>query len=305
MIMDHVEFDRDPPTNLTTMVMAYGGWIDAGQAATGALRHLVRDLSATRVARIDPEQFFVFTQERPDVKMREDGGRDIHWPRSEFFACHPWEGRDGLLLFCGPEPHQRWRTYTKAFLDVAERCGVKRIISIGALLAGAPHTRPIRVTGRSNDPTWRSVLESWGVYRRPTYEGPTGISTILLDAAERRGISNLGFMGQAPHYLQNGENPAAIQALLGCVARLLHLTLDMSKFAEAIQEFRTQCDREVARNRATREHVQQLEQQYDATASEEGQAPAIGEVDSDKLMQELQDFLRGQREGGPEGGGSR
>jgi proteasome assembly chaperone (PAC2) family protein len=305
MIMDHVEFDRDPPTNLTTMVMAYGGWIDAGQAATGALRHLVRDLSATRVARIDPEQFFVFTQERPDVKMREDGGRDIQWPRSEFFACHPWEGRDGLLLFCGPEPHQRWRTYTKAFLDVAERCGVKRIISIGALLAGAPHTRPIRVTGRSNDPTWRSVLESWGIYRRPTYEGPTGISTILLDAAERRGISNLGFMGQAPHYLQNGENPAAIQALLGSVARLLHLTLDMSKFAEAIQEFRTQCDREVARNRATREHVQQLEQQYDATASEEGQAPAIGEVDSDKLMQELQDFLRGQREGGPEGGGVR
>jgi proteasome assembly chaperone (PAC2) family protein len=305
MIMDHVEFDRDPPTNLTTMVMAYGGWIDAGQAATGALRHLVRDLSATRVARIEPEQFFVFTQERPDVKMREDGGRDIQWPRSEFFACHPWEGRDGLLLFCGPEPHQRWRTYTKAFLDVAERCGVKRIISIGALLAGAPHTRPIRVTGRSNDPTWRSVLESWGIYRRPTYEGPTGISTILLDAAERRGISNLGFMGQAPHYLQNGENPAAIQALLGSVARLLHLTLDMSKFAEAIQEFRTQCDREVARNRATREHVQQLEQQYDATASEEGQAPAIGEVDSDKLMQELQDFLRGQREGGPEGGGAR
>jgi proteasome assembly chaperone (PAC2) family protein len=305
MIMDHVEFDRDPPTNLTTMVMAYGGWIDAGQAATGALRHLVRDLSAARVARIDPEQFFVFTQERPDVKMREDGGRDIHWPRSEFFACHPWEGRDGLLLFYGPEPHQRWRTYTTAFLDVAERCGVKRIVSIGALLAGAPHTRPIRVTGRSNDPTWRSVLESWGIYRRPTYEGPTGISTILLDAAERRGISNLGFMGQAPHYLQNGENPAAIQALLACVARLLHLTLDMSKFAEAIQEFRTQCDREVARNRATREHVQQLEQQYDATASEEGQAPAIGELDSDKLMQELQDFLRGQREGGPEGGGAR
>jgi proteasome assembly chaperone (PAC2) family protein len=305
MIMDHVEFDRDPPKNLTTMVMAYGGWIDAGQAATGALRHLVRDLSATRVARIDPEPFFVFTQERPEVRMREDGGRDIHWPRSEFFACHPWEGRDGLLLFCGPEPHQRWRTYTKAFLDVAESCGVKRIISIGALLAGAPHTRPIRVTGRSNDPTWRSVLESWGIYRRPTYEGPTGISTILLDASERRGISNLGFMGQAPHYLQNGENPAAIQALLASVARLLHLTLDMSKFAEAIQEFRTQCDREVARNRATREHVQQLEQQYDATASEEGQAPAIGELDSDKLMKELQDFLRGQREGGSEGGGAR
>src|SRR5207249_1801278 len=176
MIMDHVEFDREPPANLTTMVMAFGGWIDAGQAATGALRHLVRDLSATRLAWIDPEQFFVFTQERPEVRLRADGERNIHWPRSEFFAWQPGNGRDGLLLFCGVEPHQKWRTYTKAFLDVAERCGVRRIVSIGALLAGAPHTRPIRVTGRSSDPAWRSVLEAWGIYRRPSYEGPTGIS---------------------------------------------------------------------------------------------------------------------------------
>ena len=299
--MDHVEFDRDPPTNLTTMVMAYGGWIDAGQAATGALRQLVRDLSAARVARIDPEQFFVFTQERPEVKMRDDGNRDIYWPRSEFFACAPAEGRDGLLLFCGPEPHQRWRAYTTAFLDLAERCGVRRIVSLGALLAGAPHTRPIRVTGRCTDPTWRSVLEAWGIYRRPTYEGPTGISTVLLDAAEQRGISHLGFMGQAPHYLQSAENPAAIHALLTYVARLLHLSPDLSQFTEAMKDFRTQCDRAVARDRATREHVQQLEQQYDATAGEEQSTLPNEELDSEKLMQELQDFLRVQRERGEEG----
>jgi proteasome assembly chaperone (PAC2) family protein len=301
MIMDHVEFDREPPANLTTLVMAFGGWIDAGQAATGALRHLVRDLSAARLARIDPEQFFMFTQERPDVRMRSDESREIHWPRSEFFASPPGDGREGLLLFSGPEPHQRWRTYAKAFLDVAERCGVKRIVSLGALLAGAPHTRPVRVTARSTDPGWRSLVEAWGIYRRPTYEGPTGISTILLDAAEQRGISHLGLMGQAPHYLQNNENPAAIEALVTYVARLLHLKPDMSHFAEAIQEFRTQCDREVARNRASREHVQQLEQQYDATTSEEQQALPDGELDSEKLMQDLQEFLRRQREGG--GGG--
>jgi proteasome assembly chaperone (PAC2) family protein len=298
MTMDHAEFDREPPANLTTMVIAFGGWIDAGQAATGALRHLARDLAAPRLAWIDPEEFFVFTQERPDVRLRADGGREIQWPRSEFFACHP-EGRpDGLLLFCGPEPHQRWRSYTKAFLDVAERCGVRRIVSLGALLAGAPHTRPIRVTARCTDPAWRSVVEGWGIYRRPTYEGPTGISTVVLDAAERRGMSYVGLMGQAPHYLQNGENPAAIQALLTYVARLLHLSPDMSHFAEAIQDFRTQCDREVARNNAT-EQVRQLEQEYDAAAGEEeGQTLPDGELDSEKLMQELEDFLRGQREGG-------
>src|SRR2546425_3690742 len=301
--MDHVAFDREPPATLTTMVMAFGGWVDAGRAATGALRHLVSDLGAERLASIDSEEFFVLTQERPEVRLRADGEREIQWPRSEFFAWRGLrqDGGDGLLLFCGPEPHQRWRTYTKAFLDVAERCGVRRIVSLGALLAGAPHTRPIRVTGRTSDPAWRSVLEAWGIYHRPSYEGPTGISTVVLDAADRRGMTHLGLMGQAPHYLQNNENPAAIQALLTYVARLLNVSPDMSHFAEAIQDFRTQCDREVARNRATREHVQQLEQQYDATAGEERQPLPDGELDSEKLMQDLQDFLRGQREGGEAG----
>jgi proteasome assembly chaperone (PAC2) family protein len=297
MVMDHVEFDREPPRNLTTLVVAFGGWIDAGRAATGALRHLVSDLQAARVARIEPEEFFVFTLQRPEVRMRADGGRDIHWPRSEFFAW-PGAGRDGVLFFSGPEPHQRWQTYTKAFLDVAERCGVKTIVSLGALLAGAPHTRPIRVTGRGSDPAARAKLEAWGIYRPPTYEGPTGISSVVLDAAERRGIHHVGFMGQAPHYLQDSENPAAIQVLVSYVARLLDLTVDMSQFSEAIQEFQKQCDQAVARDRATREHVRKLEQEYDAEAGESSQSLPDGELDSDKLMQELQDFLRKQREGG-------
>src|SRR5947207_10543462 len=110
MIMDNVVFDHEPPANLTTLVVAFGGWIDAGRAATGALRHLVRDLGAARLARIEPEEFFVFTQERPEVRLRADGGRDILWPRSEFFASHPGDGRDGLLLLSGPEPHQKWNT---------------------------------------------------------------------------------------------------------------------------------------------------------------------------------------------------
>jgi proteasome assembly chaperone (PAC2) family protein len=287
MMMDNVEFDSEPPANLTTLVIAFGGWIDAGRAATGALRHLVRELPAERVARIDPEEFFVFTQERPEVRLREDGGRDIHWPRSEFFAWSPEDGRDGLLLFSGPEPHQKWRTYTKAFLDVAERCGVKRLVSLGALLAGAPHTRPVRVTARCSDAASRSVLEAWGIYRPPTYE--------------RRGIQHVGFMGQAPHYLQGSENPAAILALVTCVARLLHLSPDMSHFDEAIQDFRKQCDRAVAKDRATREHVQQLEQEYDAASGEERPPLPDEALDSDKLMREVEDFLRKQREGGTAG----
>jgi proteasome assembly chaperone (PAC2) family protein len=280
---------------LTTLIMAFGGWVDAGRAATGALRHLVRDLPAAPLARINPEEFFVFTLERPEVRLKPDGDRDIQWPPSEFFAWHPADRQDGLLLFCGPEPHQRWRTYTKAFLDVVERCGVRRIVSLGALLASAPHTRPVRVTARCTDGASRSLLEAWGIYRRPTYEGPTGITSVVLEAAERREMQHVGFMAQAPHYLQGSENPAAIHALVTYAARLLHVSPDMSHFAKAIQEFRAQCDVAVARDRATREHVRQLEQEYDA---EERPPLPDEELDSEKLMREVEDFLRGQREGG-------
>jgi proteasome assembly chaperone (PAC2) family protein len=296
--MDHVAFDREPPVSLTTMVMAFGGWIDAGRAATGALRHLVRDLRAEQLARIDPEAFFVFTQERPEVRLRPDGDREIHWPPSEFFAWNPGDGREGLLLFSGPEPHQRWRTYATAFLDVAARCGVRRIVSVGALLAGAPHTRPVRVTARCTDAASRAVLEGWGIYRRPTYQGPTGISSVVLDAAERREIQYVGFMAEAPHYLEDAENPAAIHALVTYVARLLRLKPDMSHFPEAIREFRAQCDRAVAGDRAAREHVRQLEQEYDAAAGPEREPLPPEELDAEKLMREVEDYVRRQREEG-------
>ena len=295
-MMEHVHFDREPST-LPTMVMAFGGWVDAGRAATGALRHLARDLEATRLAWIEPEDFFVFTQERPEVRMNPEGHRDIHWPRSEFLASRPAGERDGLLLFSGPEPHQRWRTYTTAFLDVAARCGVTRIISLGALLASAPHTRPVRVTARCTDSGSRALLEAWGIYRPPTYQGPTGITSVILDEAERRGIQHVGFMGQAPHYLQDSENPAAIQSLVSYTARLLGVTLDMSEFAEAIREFRTRCDRAVANDRSAREHVRKLEKEYDEEAAA-AQPPDGGELDSATLIKELEEFLRKQRESG-------
>lgn len=295
--MNYVAFHREPPSNLTTMVVAFGGWIDAGEAATGALRHLVCHLSAAHLASIDPEEFCVFTQERPEVRMSAAGHRTIRWPRSEFYAWQPPDGRPGLLLFRGMEPNQRWRTYTQTFLDVAERCGVKRIVSLGALLAGSPHTRPPRVTGRSTAPDWQALLKEWGIYRRPSYQGPTGISTVILDAATHRGMTSLSFMGQAPHYLQGTENPAVVQALLAYVTRLLGLRLDVSQFDTAIKAFRAQCDQAVADDPSIQEHVRELEQEYDSTADHGLHTLRDEDLDAQQLMQEVEDFLREEREG--------
>ena len=295
--MDSVEFHCEPPSNLSTMVLAFGGWIDAGEAVTGAMRYLVRQPTATPLASIDPEDFFDFTQVRPVVGLTAEGERVIRWPRSAFWTWQPPEGRAGLLLFRGMEPQRRWRTYATALLDVAERCGVRRIVSLGALVAAVPHTRPTRVTGSSTDPAWHALLEEWGVYRRLRYEGPTGIASVVLDAARRCGMTSLSLMGQAPHYLQGATNPAVSRALLTYVTRLLSLELDMSQLDTAVKAFRTRCDQVVAQDAATQAYVRQLEQDYDTTVDEVPRPQRDGDFNPEQLMQELEDFLREEREG--------
>src|SRR5215471_14164075 len=213
MRMDEVEFHCEPPTTLPTMVVAFGGWVDAGEAATSALRSLVRQLAATPLATIDPEAFVDCTTLRPIVHLTAEGERIIRWPRIAFWTWQPPAGGAGLLLFRGVEPQRRWRTYATLLLDVAARCGVQRIVSLGAVLAAVPHTRPSLVTGSSTDPAWHARLEACGIRtRRSRYEGPTGIATVVVDAATRHGLSSLTVRGQAPHYLGGAANPAVRRA---------------------------------------------------------------------------------------------
>src|SRR3989454_3757654 len=207
-MMDAVEFYREPPSNVPTLVTAFGGWIDAGEAATGALRSLVRQLAAVPLASIDPEDFVDFTQVRPVVRLTAAGERTIRWPRNAFWLWQPPAGGAGLLLFRGLEPQRRWRTYTTLLPDVAARCGVQRIVSLGAVLAAVPHTRPPRVTGSSTDPAWHARLEAYGIRtRRSRYEGPTGMATVVVDAATRRGLPSLTLRGNWLQVLGTTETP--------------------------------------------------------------------------------------------------
>ncbi len=298
--MDEVTFHREPPSNIPTMVTALSGWIDAGEAATGAMRFLVRQLAATPLAAIDPEDFVDFTQVRPVVRLTAAGERTIRWPRNAFWLWQP-EGGAGLLLFRGLEPQRRWRTYATLLLDIAARCGVQRIVSLGAVLAAVPHTRPPRVTGSSPDHAWQALLEACGMRtRRSRYEGPTGIATIIMDAAQRRGMTSCTVRGQAPHYLQRATNPAVSRALLTAVSRLLDLELDLSPFEAAVRAFRTQCDQAVAQDAAVQAYVRQLEQDYDATGDETPRRRREDDFNPEQLMHELEDFLRQERDRGAE-----
>jgi len=296
--MDAIEFHGEPPSNLSTMVVAFGGWVDAGDAATGALRSLVRQLAATPLATIDPEDFVDFTQVRPVVRLSAEGERTIRWPRIALWTWQPPDGGAGLLLLRGVEPQLRWRTYATLLLDVAARCGVQRIVSLGAVLEAVPHTRPPQVTGSSPDPAWQARFEACGIRtRRSRYEGPTGIATIVMDAARQRGMASCTVRGPAPHYLGNATNPAVRRALLLAVAQLLDLELDVAPFEAAVRAFRTQCDQAVAQDAATQAYVRQLEQAYDATGDETPRRRREDALNPEQLMHELEDFLREEREG--------
>jgi proteasome assembly chaperone (PAC2) family protein len=301
MHMDEVAFHREPPSHIPTLVTAFSGWIDAGEAATDAMRFLVRQLSAEPLADIDLEDFVDFTQVRPVVRLSAEGERTIRWPRSTFWLWQPPEPHAGLLLFRGQEPQRRWRAYAAALLEVAARCGVQRIVSLGAMLADLPHTRPPRVTGSSTDPHWQAQFEACGMMtRRSRYEGPTGIASVMLEAARRRGMASLTVMGQAPHYLQGTTNPAMRRALLTTVARLLDLALDVSPLEAAVQAFRTRCDQAVAQDAAIQAYVRQLEQAYDATGDETPCPHRDDAFNPEQLMHELEDFLRQERDRGAE-----
>jgi proteasome assembly chaperone (PAC2) family protein len=278
-------------------VTAFSGWINAGEAATDALRFLVRQLAAEPLATIDLEDFVDFTQVRPVVRLTAEGERTIRWPRSAFWLWQPPEPRAGLLLFRGLEPQRRWRAYATALLEVAARCGVQRIVSLGAMLADLPHTRPLRVTGSSTDPHWHAQFEAWGMARRSRYEGPTDIASVMMEAARHRGIALMTLMGQVPHYLQGTTNPAMRQALLKVVARLLDLELDVSPLDAAVQAFRTRCDQAVAQDAATQAYVRQLEQAYDTPGDETPHPRRDDDFNPEQLMHELEDFLRQEREG--------
>ena len=296
--MNDIEFHGEPPSNTPTMVVAFGGWVDAGEAATGALRSLVRQLAATPLATIDPEAFVDFTTIRPVVRLSAEGQRRIRWPRIAFWTWQPPAGGAGLLLFRGVEPQQRWRTYATLLLDVAARCGVQRIVSLGAVLAAVPHTRPPQVTGSSTDPAWQARVEACGIRtRRSRYEGPTGIATVVADAATRRGLPTLTLRGQAPHYLGGATNPAVSRALLTALADLLDLELDVAPFETAVRAFRTQCDQAVAKDAAVQAYVRQLEQDYDTPSDEAPRPRRDDDFSPEQLMHELEDFLRQEREG--------
>jgi proteasome assembly chaperone (PAC2) family protein len=275
-----------PALRRPVLISAFRGWNDGGQAATVAAAYLARQWDATRFADIDPESFMDFQAVRPTVTL--DGGltRRIEWPENVFFhAPVPGADRDAVILL-GVEPNYRWRAFTDLVVGLARDLGVELVVTLGALLADVPHTRPAPVTGAATDPR---LVEELGL-QLSRYEGPTGIVGVLHDACRSADLRSVSLWSAVPHYVSLAPSPRAAKALCVRLSDLRGVPIPTVELDEAEEEYAAQVSEAVASDPETQAYVEELEQRADSLESfaDEGQLPT-GEALADELTRFLRD----------------
>jgi proteasome assembly chaperone (PAC2) family protein len=282
--MDVVHWESRPALRRPVLVVAFQGWNDAAEGATVAARFLSRAWGARRFASIDPEEFYDFTETRPHVRLEDGHLRRISWPANELEAAAlPGSQRDVVFLH-GVEPQLRWRTFTNVVLDVAKALDVDLVVSLGALLAAVPHTRPVRIVGTAADP---EVVERLGL-RRSTYEGPTGIVGVLHAAMREAGVASASLWANAPHYLPQTRSPKVALALVEEVARLLGTSVPTTELDLAAAAY----ERQVAELMETEDEIAEYIRQLELAADEE----RLDEVaEGESLAAEAERYLREHR----------
>jgi proteasome assembly chaperone (PAC2) family protein len=282
--VDPLAWEGDPPQlRSPTLVAAFAGWNDAAGAATAALEAVAMSVDAEPVAQVDPEEFFDFQVSRPTIRLTEGQTREIDWPQNALYAARvPAADRD-LVLVSGIEPNLRWRGFAKAILDAAERLEVQLVVTLGALLADVPHTRPVPITGLASDP---ELVDRLGL-SRSSYEGPTGIIGVIHDACRRRGVTSASVWAAVPHYVAAVPNPKAALALLRRLEGFTGLEVDASGLEEAVERYERQVDRAVSANPEIEQLVQRLEEEQDTSPEFTEDVPS-----GDVIARDFQRFLR-------------
>ncbi len=279
---DELRIHDRPSLTRPVLIAAFRGWNDGGQGASLAGGFLAKSWQAERFAEIDPEDFYDFSSTRPHVTLVDGITRRIDWPENAFFhAPLPGTDRNAVLLL-GIEPGLRWRGFTALVVELAKELGVEMLVSLGALLADVPHTRPAPVTGSATDP---DLVQDLGL-STSRYEGPTGIVGVLHDAFREEGIPSISLWAAVPHYVSLTPSPRAAQALCDRLGDLLEADIDTQELEVAANAYAEQVSEAVATDEDTQAYVEDLERRAD-------EAPDEDEIPSgDALAAELTRFLR-------------
>jgi predicted ATP-grasp superfamily ATP-dependent carboligase len=279
--VEFVEFEAQPALRKPVLVAAFRGWNDAGGAASLAAGYLRTVTDAERVAVIDCDPFVDYQQTRPTVQLVDGDVRRVDWPVTEVHASVP----HNLVVVTGAEPNMRWKAFAHAVVGVAQQFDTSIMVSLGALLADTPHTRPVPVSASSNDP---DLVTRHGV-TRSTYEGPTGIVGVLHDACAQAGMRSASLWAATPHYISAAPNPQAAAALLDRLHVLVDTPEPSREMQTAASEYALRVAAAIADDPDVAGYVEQLEEQAD---SNEEPPSASG----DELAADFERYLRERSE---------
>lgn len=266
------------------LICAFKGWNDAADAASSAIEFVGSALGAERFATIDPEDFYDFQATRPHVKMVDGQAREIVWPAVELFEARVPRAPRDLILMSGSEPSFRWRTFCQLVTELAEVLNIQLVVTLGALLADVPHTRPVSVTGLSSDPALVSRLG----LAPSSYEGPTGIVGILHAACQQAGLPSASLWAAVPHYIAATPNPKAALALVRKLEGLVGVAVDGSDLESAAADYDRQVNVAVQSDPDVQAFVERLEQAAGEQTDDEPASLPSGET----IARDLQRFLR-------------
>jgi proteasome assembly chaperone (PAC2) family protein len=295
--VDDVEIHKIPALRNPVMLIAFSGWNDAAEAATGAASHILGAWTDAEhalndqvgvvpelIADIDPEEFYDFQVNRPIVDIDESQIRSLTWPGTQIFGLATPNFNFDFIIVRGVEPSMKWKTFTHDLLDLADDLEVQRIITLGSMLADAPHSRPITVTGSGAHP---EIAKRLGV-EVSRYEGPTGILGVIADACLRRGIDAISLWAAIPHYASNSPSPKATLALINALEDFLEISLPQGDLHADSLEWESEVDELAREDSDVAEYVKALEESKDSAL--------LSDVSGEDLARELERFLRRQSE---------
>jgi predicted ATP-grasp superfamily ATP-dependent carboligase len=301
--MEHVVWSRHPALTNPTMIAAFSGWNDAGDAATLAVRHLINEWGAEPMAAIDPEEYFDFQATRPEVHLVDGHTRRISWPANEAYSASTSGG--DVVLFLGVEPQLRWRTFTHQIAGIAEETKTALVVTLGALLADVVHHRPVSLIGTATD----QALIDWFELQRSRYEGPTGIVGVLHDTCQQLGVASLSLWAAVPAYASQVPSPKAALALGEGACNVVGAAFPRLGLSMAVAEYEAQIDRYLADDDDLAGYVRRLElmaddedDEDDDDEDDDGQAvisdqPGLGldpGADAGQMVEDIERFLRDQ-----------
>lgn len=283
-MVEAIRWSQRPRLRRPVLLAAFEGWNDAADAATTALKYLAQRWGARPFADIDPEEFYDFTSTRPQVRLDDGQQREIVWPANELWHASVPDTSVDVIVLVGVEPQMKWRTFCQQIIAVARAYDTQMVVTLGALLAEVPHSRPVAVHGTAYDPevTARLDLEPSG------YEGPTGIVGVFHDACQRAGLPSASLWAAVPTYVPGAPSPKAALALVERTAELLQVPLVTTDLEIASASYERQISELVEADEETAEYVARLESRYD---DEDDDFPT-----GESLVEEVERFLRDQRD---------